>query len=72
MSQEFLADMVGNTRSTVSRVASTLKDEGLINYSRGQVSILDLPGLRRRSCECYGIIKTHLDSYAEFEDDRTK
>ena len=72
MSQEFLADMVGNTRSTVSRAAATLKDEGLIEYSRGQVSILDVTGLRHRSCECYAVIKEHLDNYAAFEDGRTK
>ncbi len=72
MSQEFLADMVGNTRSTVSRAAGTLKDEGLIDYKRGQVSIVNMTGLRQRSCECYGIIKEHLDNYAAFEDDRTK
>lgn len=72
MSQEFLADMVGNTRSTVSRAAATLKDEGLIDYSRGHIRILDLPGLRQRSCECYDIIKKHLDNYAEFDDQRTR
>ena len=72
MSQEFLADMVGNTRSTVSRVAGTLKDEGLIDYTRGQIVILNLPGLQARSCECYSIIKEHLDNYAEFDDDQTK
>ena len=72
MSQEFLADMVGNTRSTVSRAAGILKDEGLIDYSRGQVSIVNLTGLRHRACECYEIIKDHLDNYAAFEDDRTK
>ncbi len=72
MSQEFLADMVGSTRSTVSRAAGTLKDEGLIDYNRGQVSIFDLKGLRQRSCECYAVIKEHLDNYAAFEDDRTE
>ena len=72
MSQEFLADMVGNTRSTVSRAAGILKDEGLIDYNRGQVSIVDMTGLRQRACECYGIIKEHLDNYAAFEDDRTE
>ena len=72
MSQEFLADMVGNTRSTVSRAAATLKDEALIDYNRGQVSILDLEGLRQRTCECYAIIKKHLDNYAAFDDDRTR
>ena len=72
MSQEFLADMVGNTRSTVSRVAGTLKQEGLIEYNRGQITILDLEGLQVRACECYNIIKSHLDNYAAFEDDQTK
>lgn len=72
MSQEFLADMVGNTRSAVSRAAATFKDEGLLDYSRGTVHILDLAGLRRRTCECYAVIKQHLDSYSQFEDDQTK
>lgn len=72
MSQGFLADMIGSTRSTVSRTASTLKDEGLIDYIRGTIHILDVPGLQNRSCECYAIIKNHLDNYAEFDDGRTK
>lgn len=72
MSQEFLADMVGATRSTVSRVASVLKDEGLIDYTRGQIVIVNLSGLQDRSCECYSIIKRHLDSYADFDDAQTK
>ena len=71
MSQEFLADMVGNTRSTVSRAASTLKDEGLIDYNRGQITILDPEALRHRSCECYAIIKEHLDNFEAFEDAHT-
>ena len=72
MSQEFLADMVGNTRSTVSRAASLLKNEGRIEYSRGAMTILDVPKLEQRSCECYSIIKRHLDDYSMFEDDQTK
>lgn len=67
LSQEFLADMVGNTRSSVSRAASALKDERLIDYSRGTVRILNLNGLQHRTCECYSIIKEHLDDFAAFE-----
>ena len=70
MPQEFLADMVGSTRSTVSRVAGTLKEEGLIEYGRGQMTLLDVPGLQRRSCECYLTIKEHLESYSDFADDQ--
>ncbi len=72
MSQAFLADMIGNTRSTVSRTAATLKDEGLIDYARGVIHILDVPGLQKRACECYGVIKAHLDDYTEFDDSRTR
>lgn len=72
MSQEFLADMVGNTRTSVSRAAVALKEEGLIDYSRGLVRILNRPGLEQRSCECYAIVKEHLDNFAEFQDAATK
>lgn len=41
MSQEFLSHMLGSTRSTISIVASTLKSEGLISYTRGVINILD-------------------------------
>jgi hypothetical protein len=40
-------------RTTVSATASTLRDDGLIRYSRGQIQIIDRPGLERRACQCY-------------------
>jgi len=67
MSQEFLADMLGGTRPTLSTAAAALKQKGLIEYKRGEIQIIDCPGLERASCECYRIIKNHLDNYAEFE-----
>jgi CRP-like cAMP-binding protein len=67
MSHEFLADMLGGTRPTVSTAAEILKQKGLINYSRGEIRILDAPGLRNSSCECYEVIKNHLDNFTEFE-----
>lgn len=66
MSQEFLADMLGGTRPTVSMVAGALKAKGLIEYTRGEIQIIDVAGLENASCECYQIIKNHLDNYAEF------
>lgn len=53
LKQDFLAAMLGVQRSTVSQVASALKGNGLIDYTRGQIEILDRPGLEKRSCECY-------------------
>jgi CRP-like cAMP-binding protein len=67
MSQEFLSDMLGSTRSTVSITAAQLKQERLIDYTRGVIRILDTAGLERRACECYLVIKDHLDNYAEFD-----
>jgi len=66
--QEFLSHMLGTSRSTVSIAASILKQEKLIEYRRGVIDILDLPGLEARSCECYRVIKDYLDNYAEFDD----
>jgi CRP-like cAMP-binding protein len=72
MSHEYLADMLGSTRPTVSMAAGLLKEEGLIEYTRGVIHIKDHPGLEKRSCECYSIIKNHLDNYAEFDSGITE
>jgi CRP-like cAMP-binding protein len=67
MSHEFLADMLGSTRPTVTSAAGLLKEEGLIEYTRGVIRILDSVKLEETACECYHIIKDHLDNYAEFD-----
>jgi len=72
MSQEFLSHMLGSTRPTVTLAAGKLKKEKLITYERAEIAIVDRPGLEKRACECYGIIKQHLDDYAAFDTDDTK
>ena len=67
LSHELLADMLGSTRPTLTVTAGILRGMGLIDYDRGTIHILDRVGLQQRACECYGIIKHHLDSYAEFD-----
>jgi CRP-like cAMP-binding protein len=57
--QEFLAEMLGVRRSSVSVVAHTLQKAGLIKYARGRIQIVDLDGLTETACECYGTIKGH-------------
>jgi len=54
LTQEFLADMLGVQRTTVTVVARALQAAGLIRYRRGMVDILDRDGLEAISCECYG------------------
>lgn len=56
ITQEFLAMMLGTRRSTVTVAAGMLHKSGLIAYSRGNVTIQNLEGLERASCECYRII----------------
>ena len=67
LSQEYIADMLGSTRPSVSVAAGLLKEEGLIDYTRGVIRILDVERLEKRSCECYRIIRDHLDNYTEFD-----
>ena len=66
MSHEFLSDMLGSSRPTVSVAAGLLKEAGIIQYTRGRMNILDSVRLEKRSCECYRAIKNHLDNYADF------
>ncbi len=61
LTQEFLAMMLGVQRTGVSAAAGGLQRAGLIRYRRGVVTILDRPGLLRRSCECYGVSKREFD-----------
>jgi CRP-like cAMP-binding protein len=53
LTQEFLAEMLGVRRTSVTEVASKVQAAGVITYSRGIIKILDRPALMRMSCECY-------------------
>jgi CRP-like cAMP-binding protein len=61
LTQEFLAMMLGVQRPGVSIAAGGLQRAGLITYRRGNVAILDGVGLKKRSCECYGVSKREFD-----------
>jgi CRP-like cAMP-binding protein len=56
LTQEFLAQMLGVQRSTVTVAAGDLQRAGLIGYSRGKIHILDRPKLIKSACECYRIV----------------
>lgn len=55
--QEFIAQMLGVHRPTVSLAANMLQQAGLVSYTRGQMRIIDAEGLKNGSCECLEIIE---------------
>lgn len=61
MTQELIANMLGVRREGVTEGALKLQRAGLIRYSRGHITVLDRPGLEKRSCECYAVVKKEYD-----------
>jgi CRP-like cAMP-binding protein len=61
LTQEFLAQMLGVQRSTVTLSAGAMQRDGIIGYSRGRINILDRAALVARTCECYGIVNSSYD-----------
>ena len=61
LTQEFIAQMLGVQRTSVSVVANTLQRAGLIRYARGRIEITDVEGLIDSACECYGTVKARYD-----------
>ena len=59
LTQEYLAEMLGVQRTSVSPIAKQLQDKGLIRYRRGRIEILDRDRLERGACECYGAVERH-------------
>jgi CRP-like cAMP-binding protein len=57
--QEYLAEMLGVRRTSVTVVAHTLQAAGFISYSRGRIQILNAEGLQESACECYETVKGH-------------
>lgn len=61
MTQELIANMLGVRREGVTEAAGNLQEAGLIQYSRGRITVLDRPGLEARTCECYAVVKRECD-----------
>jgi len=61
LTHQFLAFMLGARRAGVTVAAGALQKAGLIEYTRGRITIVDRDGLEKASCECYGIVKSHFD-----------
>jgi CRP-like cAMP-binding protein len=67
LTQEFLAQMLGVRRPTVSEIARRLQAAGMIAYRRGVLTILDRPALQVATCGCYQIIRAEFDAMTGHE-----
>ena len=61
LTQEFLAQMLGVRRTSVSLVAGTLQKAGFIEYRRGTIRLVDIAQLQQGACECYDTVKAHYE-----------
>jgi len=67
LTQEFLGQMLGVRRPTVSLAGRVLQRAGLIKYSRGRITLLDRAGLESASCECYAFSRKQFDEALDEE-----
>ncbi|MBD0371799.1 MAG: Crp/Fnr family transcriptional regulator [Pyrinomonadaceae bacterium] len=65
LTQEFLSQMLGVTRQSVSATAGALQEAGLITYTRGMMTVLDRRSLEASACECYERIRRQFDRISE-------
>ena len=65
LTHEFLAFMLGVRRAGVTVAAGILQKAGLITYKRGNITVLDRPGLEGASCECYGLVRKEFERLLE-------
>jgi CRP-like cAMP-binding protein len=61
MTQELIANMLGVRREGVTEAAGNVQKAGLIEYSRGRITVRDRAGLEARACECYAVVKKEFD-----------
>jgi CRP-like cAMP-binding protein len=65
MTQEFISNVLGGRRETVTVAAGRLQDAGLIRYSRGHITILDRRAMEAAVCECYSTVRSESDRLGE-------
>jgi CRP-like cAMP-binding protein len=71
LTQEFLGQMLGTRRSSVTVAAGRLQKAGLISYLRGSVAISDRKGLEEASCDCYALVKNQLEDWRREANGKT-
>ena len=62
LTQEYLAEMLGVRRTSVTVIAHTLQQAGMIKYARGRIKLTDVPALQDTACECYEAVKLNYEA----------
>lgn len=62
LTQGYIAEMLGVRRTSVTLVAHSLQQAGLLRYSRGHIRIVNVEALRELACECYEVVKLHYET----------
>ena len=60
---EFLGNILGANRKSVTLAAQAMQTAGLISYRRGTMQVMDRKGLEKASCECYAIVRERFDAF---------
>ena len=61
MTEKLMGNMLGLSSVMVTKAANSLQKAGLIHYDAGEITVLDRPGVEKRSCECYHVVKKESD-----------
>ena len=69
LTHEFLAEMLGVQRSTVSMVLHGFQSRGFIHQGRGSITVIDRPGLQQAACECYGTLRERYERLLPVAED---
>ena len=62
LTQEYIAEMLGVRRTSVTVIAHTLQEAGMITYARGRIKLANVPALQQTACECYQAVKLNYDA----------
>jgi hypothetical protein len=62
-----ILSIIGASRSTVTVIAGQSQSLDLIQYTRGKITLVDLPGLEKMACECYRVVRDQLTNLTEYD-----
>ncbi len=68
VTQESIASMIGVRREGITEAAGSLQRDGVIEYRRGQITVLDRAALEERTCECYMVVRNEFDRLMPWQE----